>query len=216
MRIGIIGAGTVGSTLGELFVRAGHDVTLSHKGRPDELRDLIARLGDRAHAAMPEQAARLGDVVVLALPFGGYRELPPDPFDRKIVIDATNYYAERDGQFPEIDEGRLTSSEVIDRHLAEARLVKAFNNLPMPVLKERARPKGAPERIALPVSSDYPEAKRVVAQLIDEVGFDPVDLGGLVDGGRRHQQGGPLYTKPLTVDELFVALGIHRDDRVGG
>jgi 8-hydroxy-5-deazaflavin:NADPH oxidoreductase len=217
MRIGIVGAGSVGSTLGELFVRAGHDVTLSHAGRPEDLRDPVARLGGRAHAATPEEAARFGDVVVLAVPFGRYRELPRDPVERKIVIDATNYYPERDGKLSEIDEGGLTSSELIDRHLAQARLVKAFNNLPMPMLKEKARPTGAPDRIALPLSSDYPEAKRVVAQLIDEVGFDPVDLGGLVDGGRRHQHGGPLYLKALTIGELFAAaLGIDRGDRVGG
>jgi predicted dinucleotide-binding enzyme len=215
MRIGIVGAGTVGRTLGELFVRAGHDVTLSHDGPPEDLRDVIARLGERAHAATPAEAARPGDVVVLAIPFGRHRELAREPFDRKIVIDATNYYPQRDGKLAEIEGGGLTSSELIDRHLAEARLVKAFNNLPMHVLKEKARPSGAPDRIALPLSSDYPEAKRVVATLIDEAGFDPVDLGGLVDGGRRHQQGGPLYLKTLTVDELFAALGIGRHDRAG-
>ena len=110
--------------------------------------------------------------------------------------------------FAEVDDGRATSSELIDRHLGEARLVKAFNNLPMAVLKEKARPRGAPDRIALPLSSDYPEAKRVVARLIDQIGFDPVDLGGLVDGGRLHQQGGPLYLKPLTAGEMRRTLGV--------
>jgi hypothetical protein len=208
MRIGIIGAGTVGSTLAELFVGAGHEVTLSHKGPPDDLRELVARLGERAHAATPEEAARFGDVVVLAIPFGSYRELPPEPFKGKIVIDATNYHPDRDGRIPEIDEGRLTSSELIERHLVGARLVKAFNDLPMRVLKEAARPRGAPDRLALPLASEYPESKRVVAQLVDQVGFDPVDLGGLADGGRWFQQGGPLYLKPLTVPELLTALGV--------
>jgi predicted dinucleotide-binding enzyme len=208
MRIGIIGAGTVGTTLGELFVRAGHDVAFSHKGRPEELRELVAQLGNRAHAVKLEEAAQFGDVVVLAIPFGRYRELPAEPFHHKIVIDATNYYPERDDLFAAVDEGRVTSSELIDNHLAEARVVKAFNDLPMSVLKEKARPMGAPDRIALPVSSDYPEAKRMVGRLIDEVGFDPVDLGGLVDGGRLHQRGGRLYLKPLTVHELFAALGL--------
>jgi predicted dinucleotide-binding enzyme len=208
MRIGLIGAGNAGSTLAELFVRAGHEVTLSKKGPPDDLRELVARLGERAHAATPEEAARFGDVVVLAIPFGSYRELAPEPFKGKIVIDATNYYPDRDGTFPEIEESQLTSSELIERHLAGARLVKAFNNLPMRVLKEAARPRGAPDRLALPLSSEYPEAKRVVAQLIDQVGFDPVDLGGLADGGRWYQQGGPLYLKPLRVPELLTALGV--------
>jgi predicted dinucleotide-binding enzyme len=151
---------------------------------------------------------RIGDLVVLAIPFGRYRELPPDPFKGRIVIDATNYNPQRDGNFPDLDEGRLTSNELIARHFAGARLVKAFNNLPMNVLKERARPKGAPDRIALPLSGDDPEAKRVVAQFIDGVGFEPVDLGGLADGGRLHQQGGPLYLKPLSANELRAAVGL--------
>jgi predicted dinucleotide-binding enzyme len=208
MRIGMIGAGNVGRTLAELFVRAGHEVTLSHKGPPEDLRDLVARLGERAHAATPEEAARVGDLVVLAIPFGRYRELHPDPFKGKIVIDATNYYPKRDGNFPDLDEGRLTSSERVAHHFAGARLVKAFNNLPMNVLKERARHKGAPDRIALPLSGDDPAAKRVVAQLIDKVGFDPVDLGGLADGGRLHQQGSRLYLQPPTADELRAEVGL--------
>jgi predicted dinucleotide-binding enzyme len=181
---------------------------LSHAGAPGELRDPGTRLGERAHATTVIEASRRGDVVVLALPFGRYRELPPEPFRGKIVVDATNYYPSRDGVFAEIDDGRATSSELIDRHLGGARLNKAFNNLPMAVLKEKARPRGAPDRIALPLSGDYPEAKTVVARLIDQVGFDPVDLGGLVDGGRLYQQGGPLYLRPLTAAEMLRTLGV--------
>ncbi len=208
MHIGIIGAGHVGSTLAELFIRAGHEVTLSHAGAPEELRDLVTRLGERAHAATLTEAVQHGDIVVLALPFGRYSELQPEPFRGKIVVDATNYYPSRDGVFAEIDDGRATSSELIERHLGEARLIKAFNNLPMAMLEDKARPRGAPDRIALPLSGDYPEAKRVVARLIDQVGFDPVDLGGLVDGGRLHQQGAPLYLKPLTAAGILRTLGI--------
>jgi 8-hydroxy-5-deazaflavin:NADPH oxidoreductase len=206
MRIGIIGAGNCGSTLAELFVRAGHDVTLSHEGAPEELHDLIARLGSRAHAATTGEAARTSDVVVLAVPFASYRELPPEAFTGKIVIDATNYYPERDGELAELDV--FTSSELIDRQLGEARLVKAFNSVPMSMLRAKARPRGASDRIALPVSSDDPQARRVVIQLIDDAGFDAVELGGLVDGGRLHQKGGPLYLKRLTREQLLAGLGI--------
>jgi predicted dinucleotide-binding enzyme len=115
MRIAMIGAGTTGSTLAELLIRAGHEVTLCHKGAPAELRDLVARLGEQAHAATLEDAAREGELAVLAIPFGAYRELPPEPFARKIVVDATNYHPERDGRFAELDEGQLTSSELIAR-----------------------------------------------------------------------------------------------------
>ena len=208
MRIGIIGAGHVGSTLAEMFVAAGHAVTLSHQGSPDELASgLVARLGERANAATPEEAARVGDLVVLAIPFGGYRELPIEPFKCKVTIDATNYYPQRDGNFPELDEGLLTSSELIDRHLIDARLVKAFNSLPMNGIQKLARRRGAPDRIAMPVAGDFLEAKRLVAQLIDAVGFRPVDLGGLADGGRLFQNGGLLYLEALTVPELLAMLG---------
>lgn len=207
MRIGILGAGVVGGTLAEMFVDAGHTVTLSHQGPPEELGGLVARLGERADAATPAEAARVGDLVVLAIPFGRYHELPIQPFNCKVTIDATNYYPQRDGNIPELDEGFLTSCELIDRHLVDARLVKAFNNLPMNGLRKLARPRGAPDRIALPVAGDFREAKRLAAQLIDSVGFSPVDLGGLADGARLSQNGGPLYLEALTVRELLIALG---------
>ena len=208
MNIGIIGAGDVGCTLAELFLRAHHEVTLSHRGAYEDLRHLIARLGPRAHAATASEAARFGDLVVLAIPFAHYRELPPAPFARKSVLDATNYYPERDGEIAALDG--LTSSELLERHLGEARLVKAFNTLPMRMLRELARRR---ERIALPMSSDDRDAKRLVGALIDQLGFDAVDLGGLAEGGRLQQPGGPLYLKPLTVAELRTALGLGEQPR---
>lgn len=206
MRIGIIGAGNVGSTLGKLLVRAGHEVTLSHRGAPDELAELVAQLGGRARAATVDEAARDAEVTLLAIPFGRFQELSPAAFARNVVVDATNYYPDRDGDFPEIDDGGVTSSELIARYLVEARLVKAFNNLPMSVLEERARPPGAPDRLALPVSSDFPEARRMAMRLVDEVGYDPIDLGGLVDGGRLQQQGGPLFLRALDSEALLAAI----------
>jgi predicted dinucleotide-binding enzyme len=211
MRIGVIGAGQVGTTLGELLVRAGNEVALAHAGATEELAERVARLGDRAYAGTVEETVRFGDVMVLALPFGRYGELPPERFVGKIVVDATNYYPDRDGFCPELDDELTTSSELIARHLADARVVKAFNNLPMDVVRERARPRGLPDRLALPMSSDYPEAKLVVARLVDETGFDPIDLGGLADGGRLQQKDGPLYLEPRTIAELRAELDLFGD-----
>jgi predicted dinucleotide-binding enzyme len=211
MKIGIVGAGEVGSTLAELFLRADHEVTLCHRGAYEDLRHLVARLGPRAHAATAGEAARYGDLVVIAIPFGHYWELPRAPFAQRNVVDATNYFPERDGEIAALDV--LTSSELLDRHLGEARIVKAFNTLPMRTLRERARPRSDSDRIALPLSTDYRDAKRLVGALIHQLGFDPVDLGGLAEGGQLQQPGGPLFVKPLTVEQMRQVLGLGEQPR---
>jgi predicted dinucleotide-binding enzyme len=206
MRIGIIGAGHIGSTLARHFVRVGHEVAISNSRGPETLQGLVAELGERARAATVPEAAQFGDVVVVAIPFGRFRELPREGFDGKIVIDTTNYYPSRDGHFPEIDEGRTTSSELIRDHLQGARVVKAFNAIYWEHLRDFARPPGDPSRIGIPISGDDEEAKRVVAELIDQIGFDPVDAGTLAEGGRKHQPGAPVYTADLPADKLRQRL----------
>ncbi len=201
MRIGIIGAGHIGGTLARLFTRAGHEVAVSNSRGPDTLRGLVAELGDRARAATPAEAARFGEVVVVAIPFGRYRELPADALAGKIVIDTNNYFPQRDGNIPELAAGRATSSELLQRHLSGARLVKAFNAIRWDHLRDLGRPAGAPDRIAIPIAGDDAEAKAVVGKLIDQLGFDPVDAGGLAEG-RRFQPGTPLFVTDLPAGEV--------------
>ncbi|GAA0365004.1 NAD(P)-binding domain-containing protein [Microbispora corallina] len=205
MVIGLIGSGKIGGTVAKLAVDAGHSVVLSNSRGPETLAQLVARLGPDARAATAAEAAAAGDVVVVTIPFGRYREVPVEPLDGKIVIDTNNYYHERDGRFPEIDAGETTDSEVLAAHLPGSRVVKAFNSIHFAELADQGLPRGAEGRRALPIAGDDEEAKKVVADLIDSFGFDVVDAGPLAEG-RRFQRDKPAYGPRLTADELREAL----------
>jgi 8-hydroxy-5-deazaflavin:NADPH oxidoreductase len=206
MRIGIIGAGQIGGTLAKLFVDAGHEVAVSNSRGPDTLAGLVEQLGGRAQATSAAEAERFGDVVVASVPFRRYRELPTDAVAGKVVVDTNNYYPQRDGHFEELDSGRSTSSELLQAHFPGARVVKAFNAIQWRRLRDDGRPAGDPERLGIPISGDDEGAKRTVAELIDQIGFDPVDAGTLAEGGRKHQAGGPAYTQGLPTAELRTRL----------
>jgi 8-hydroxy-5-deazaflavin:NADPH oxidoreductase len=206
MRIGIIGAGHIGGTLAKLFVDVGHEVAVSNSRGPETLVSLVEGLGERAQATTTAEAARFGEVVVVAIPMGRYREVPTDAVTGKVVIDGNNYYPQRDGHFEDLDSDRTTSSELLQAHLPDARVVKAFNAIQWMRLRDDGRPAGDPERLGIPISGDDEDAKRTVAELIDQIGFDPVDAGTLAEGGRQHQTGGPAYTQGLPTAELRARL----------
>jgi predicted dinucleotide-binding enzyme len=206
MRIGIIGSGNIGSALARHFVEAEHEVEVSNSRGPETLRDLVAELGERATAAKPENAATFGEVVVVSVPFGRYRELPSDGLDGKVVIDTNNYYPQRDGHSDELDKDATTSSELLQAHLTGARVVKAFNAIYAQHLRDYGRPPGDDRRFAIPISGDDGDAKRIVADLIDQIGFDAVDAGTLAQGGRLHQPGTPVYTLDLSAKDLRAML----------
>jgi predicted dinucleotide-binding enzyme len=207
VRIGIAGAGRIGGTLAGHFVRAGHEVAVSNSRGPETLRDLVEELGEGAQAMTVEDAARFGEVVVVSVPLGRYRELPADAFAGKIVVDTNNYYPQRDGHFEELDSDRTTSSELLQEHLKGARVVKAFNATRWDHLRDDGRPAGDPERIGIPMSGDDEQAKQTVAGLIDEIGFDAIDAGTLAEGGRKHQPGAAAFAANWTTAELRTRLG---------
>ena len=206
MRIGIIGAGHIGGTLARLFVDGGHEVAVSNSRGPETLESLVEELGDRAQTTTAADAALFGDVVVVSVPFGRYRELPTEAVMGKVVIDTNNYYPQRDGHFEELDSDRITSSELLQAHLPGARVVKAFNAIQWKRLRDNGRPAGDPERLGIPISGDDDKAKQTVAALIDQIGFDPVDAGTLAEGGRKHQTGAPAYTQGMRTEELRALL----------
>jgi predicted dinucleotide-binding enzyme len=206
MRIGIIGSGKIGGTLARLFVTAGHEVAVSNSRGPETLAGLVAELGPGARALTPAEAARFGDVVVVSIPLARYRDAPTDGVDGKVVIDTNNYYPQRDGHLEELDSDRTTSTELLQEHLPSARVVKAFNAIVWSNLRDEGRPHGDPERLGIPISGDDEQAKQTVAELIDEIGFDPVDAGTLAEGGRKHQPGSPAYTRGLETAELRARL----------
>lgn len=207
MRIGIIGSGQIGFTLATKLVGLGHDVAIANSRDPQTLTGLTDRLGHHAHPATAPQAARYGEVAILALPFGRYRDLPAAELAGRVVVDCTNYYPQRDGQVPELDSDRTTSSELVASHLGGARVVKAFNTMSAEHLHDYPHCNGANMLYGMPVSGDDDAAKRTVMDLVEELCFDPVDAGDLAHGGRRQQPGSETYLADLSGDELRARLG---------
>ena len=207
MKIGVIGAGNIGSNAARLFVKAGHQVVISNSRGPQTLQDLVEELGDNATAGTVEQARDFGEVVFISIPLGKYTDLPVNGWEGKIVIDSNNYYPERDGQIPGIDSGETTSSELLLRHLPDARIVKGFNTIWFEHLKSQGNTDlPLEERRAIFIAGDDSDAKAIVAKLIEEIGFAAVDTGFLADGGRSQQPGTPIYNKELTAAEAAKAV----------
>ena len=182
--IGLIGSGNIGSTLARLAVDSGHQVVLSNSRGPGTLDALVAELRPGARADTAAGAAAAADVVVVTIPLRNYRQVPVEPLRGKVVVDTNNYYPQRDGQVPELDDESTTSSELLQAHLPESRVVKAFNHIAASHLADHGKPVGTPGRRALAIAGDDEEAKSTVAALIDDFGFDVVDLGPLAEGWR--------------------------------
>jgi 8-hydroxy-5-deazaflavin:NADPH oxidoreductase len=182
--IGFIGSGNIGQVLARQVIAAGYDVVMSNSRRAETLAPLVAALGPRARAATSDQAATAGDLVVVAIPFRNVAQVPVQPLAGKVVIDVNNYYPPRDGHLAAIDNGDKASSEILAAHLPTSRIVKAFNAIMATQIAEHATPPGTPHRRAIPIAGDDEQAKRTVAELIDQIGFDTVDVGSLIDGRR--------------------------------
>jgi predicted dinucleotide-binding enzyme len=193
--IGLIGSGHIGGTVARLAVRAGYDVVLSNSRGPETLQGLADELGTRARAATPRYAAQAGDLVVVSIPLRAYRSVPAEPLAGKVVIDTNNYYPQRDGQIPELDDESTTIGELLQRHLPTSKVVRGFNNINFRHLLALARQAGAPDRSALPIAGDDAEAKAAVAGFLDTLGYDTVDAGPLAEGWR-FQRDTPAYGAP--------------------
>ena len=204
MKIGIIGAGNIGGTLTRRLRDLGHEVFVANSRGPETLKDLAEETG--AKAVTVKEAAQAGQVVIVTIPEKRIPELPKDLFagvpDTVVVVDTGNYYPrQRDGRIAEIEAG-LPESRWVQKQLGRS-VVKAFNNIYAKHLLEKGRPAGASDRIALPVAGDDRTAKEIVMKIIDELGFDPVDAGGLDDSWRQ-QPGTPVYASD------FNAEGVRR------
>jgi predicted dinucleotide-binding enzyme len=199
--IGLIGAGHIGSQLARLAIRSGYAVVISNSRGPETLADLVAELGPRARAATAVDAAKAGDLVVVTVPLKNYAQVPVEPLAGKIVIDTNNYYPARDGHIPELDNESTTTAELLQTHLPASKVVKAFNHIYAAELTTHGTPAGTPNRRALVIAGDDAEAKRVVAHLIDQFGFDVVDAGPLREGWRI-QRDTPGYGPRRNADEL--------------
>jgi predicted dinucleotide-binding enzyme len=204
--VGIVGAGKIGGTLARRLKALGHKVSLANSRGPETLREQADEIGVQAESA--REAAQDKDVVVVTIPERSVAELPQDLFagvdDVVVVIDTGNYYPrQRDGRIDAIEQG-TPESRWVEQQLGRP-VVKAFNNMRFDHLLRNGRPAGAPDRIALPVSGDDARAKALVQTLVEELGFDAVDAGGL-DESWRQQPGTPAYTADLDADGLRRAL----------
>jgi 8-hydroxy-5-deazaflavin:NADPH oxidoreductase len=193
--VGFIGSGRIGSTVARLAIAAGYDVVLSNSRGPQALRNVVENLGPRARAATSEEAAMLAGLVVVAVPVKAYPVLPAAALADRPVLDAGNYYPPRDGQVPELDDKSLTSSAYLGRLAPGAQVVKVFNNIFFKHLENLARPAGAADRSALPIAADGADAKIIVTQFLDAIGYEAVDAGPLA-GSWRQQPGTPVYGTP--------------------
>jgi len=199
--IGLIGAGHIGSQVARLAVASGYDVVISNSRGPETLADLVRELGPRARAATVDEAARAGDIVVVTIPLKHIRSVPVQPLAGMIVIDTNNYYPQRDGHIPELDNESTTTSELLQAHLPASKVVKAFNHIYAAQLTTDGRPAGTPNRRALVIAGDDAGAKATVTDLLDRFGFDTVDAGPLKEGWRI-QRDTPGYGPQRTADEL--------------
>jgi 8-hydroxy-5-deazaflavin:NADPH oxidoreductase len=166
----------------------------------------VTELGGQARAATPDEAAEAGDLVVATVPLHAYDRLPAASLAGRTVIDTMNYYPDRDGRIAELDTNELTSSALVQRKLTGARVVKAFNNIDFHRLHTGARPSGAPDRGALPVAGDDPEAKAEVIALLDVLGWDAVDIGTLAESWRS-EPGTPVYVQPYFPHQAPEGIG---------
>jgi 8-hydroxy-5-deazaflavin:NADPH oxidoreductase len=206
IKIGIIGAGHIGGTIGELWAKAGHPVFFSSR-HPEELKDLVERLGPLAQAGTVDQAIVFGDIVFIAVPYGALPQIGKDygkSLAGKIVLDADNAVAARDGAIADEVE-RDGIGVTSQKHLPGTRLVRAFNTLSYMIFaREANRP--AP-RLAVPIAGDDQEAVQVAAGLVRDAGFDPVEVGKLADA-RRFQRGAPGYGQNVSAAELKQKLSL--------
>lgn len=205
MRIGIVGSGNIGGTAARLFVEAGHEVALSNSRGPESLAGLVSELGGGARAATVQDAARFGELVLVAVPLKAYGELPAEAFDGDVVVDAMNYYPQRDGQIGDLDRGEATSSELLQRHLPGAKVVKAFNTIYFRDLAENGDREGGDERQVIFIAGDDDEATGAVTRLVEELGFAPVETGTLAESAIQ-EPGAPIYNQPMTAAQAREAL----------
>ena len=213
MKIGIIGAGMIGETLARRLAQLGHQIAIANSRGPDTLRDLASEVGATAVTAF--DAARSGEVVVITIPERAVPDLPRDLFAGVpadvVVIDTGNYYPSRDGRIPAIEQGQPESAWVAEQ--IGRPVIKAFNNIYFASLLENGRPKGTPDRIALPVAGDPVEARAKVLRLVDELGFDAVDAGGIEESWRQ-QPGTPCYARDNNALQLKASLAAALRSRV--
>ena len=204
MRIGIIGSGNIGGTVGSLWIKAGHQVLFSSRN-PEGLKKMVDELGPLARAGTVGEALAFGDAILIAVPYGAYPQIGKDyakELAGKIVLDAGNAVLARDGEISK-EAREIGIGATSTKYLAKARIVRAFNTLNYRVVAQNANRAG--ERMAIPIAGDDKEALAMASRLIRDAGFDPVVIGSL-ESAKLFAQGGPLYGQQITANEMQARL----------
>lgn len=199
MKIGIVGAGIVAKAIGKALVKANHELMFCNSRGPKTLFSLAAYFPCKVGTV--EQVIVFGDVIILAIPFEAHVQLDKNLFNNKILIDTTNYYPDRDGDYPNLNDRTLTSSETIAHFLENDHLVKAFNSIKMKDFEQLSFPSDPLAKIALPIAGNYAFDKQMTSILLSDLGFDIVDVGDLKEGWR-FERGMPIYCALLSQDQL--------------
>jgi 8-hydroxy-5-deazaflavin:NADPH oxidoreductase len=203
-RIAVLGAGHVGPVIARMALDAGYEVAIAASGSPENLELITDVLMPGVEAAWTKDAVATADLVVLSIPLHRFPALDPGLLAGKLVIDAMNYWAPADGVVPMFQNQELSSSEIVQRRLAQSKVVKALNQIAYQDLEDGRRPAGAPDRHAIGVAGDDGNAVQVVGDVIDRIGYDPVFLGSL-SAGRVLQPGGPVFGAVLQRSEFATA-----------
>jgi predicted dinucleotide-binding enzyme len=206
LRIGIIGAGNIGSTIGGLWIKSGHPVMFSSR-HPDELKDMVAKLGSLAQAGTVEQAIAFGDALFIAVPYGAIPQIGKDystAIKGKVMLDACNAVSARDGAVAdEVEQNGI--GVTTQKYFPDARVVRAFNTMSYMIFAREAN--RADPKLAIPIAGDDSQAVQVAASLVRDAGFDPVVVGKLADA-RRFQRGQPGYGQSVSAAELKQKLSL--------
>ena len=203
--IAVIGAGHLGRSFSLAAIAKGHEVVIANNSGPETIADLVEELGPKATAATAADAADAGAFALLAVPIPAARSVAAEPLAGKTVLTTCNYFAKRDGPIAEIDSGEQTVPQYIQAHLASSKVVRAFNHLDAASIVSDGEPEGTANRRALGYAGDEPAAKKLAADLYNELGFDPVDVGGLADAWRLDVDQ-PTFVVRQNADELRANL----------
>jgi len=203
--LGFIGAGHIGGTVAKLAAQHGYDVVVSNSRSPETLADLVAEIGGTARAAWAAEASAAADVAFVSIPLKNIWQLDPAPLAGKIVLETNNYYPARDGRIEAIDNESDTTTGLLQKHLPDSHVVKVFNHINWTHIPTQGLPAGAPNRRALAIASDHPDALEFARRFYDELGYDAVDASPVSESWRI-ERGTPGYGARQTVAELEAAL----------
>ena len=204
-RIAVLGAGHVGPVIARMALDAGFEVAIAASGSPENLELITQVVMPGVQARWAKDAIAGADLVVLAMPLHRFPALDPGPLAGKLVVDAMNYWAPADGVVTLFDDQELSSSEIVQGRLSQATVVKALNQIAYQDLEDGRMPAGSPDRHAIGVAADDSGAAKVVGEVIDRIGYDPVILGSL-SAGRILQPGGPVFGAVLKRSEFERAI----------